>query len=318
MTKPRKHGLPPGRPSSRPRRIRDPYRKLLSVLDGQAPLIVGHLASTDQRRGANLLRLTTNYPWALPGLELYFRHVRALSSAIDKGDRPEAAGLVLRILDDTEISVEAILGGSPALVSDSCRDIMEIEFLLYEFAASGSAIGEWASLPEHIRNQRFGFSAMRKKEEKRRRIADGLVLPDKFEYMAHCEQLHPTASGGLFGSKGNGHMSAEQSIEFGVTEVYRHSERALHATYRYLASLDDLSLDVPEAARSLDGYYDALMMAYPPLPSDGSGDDAYPYGRRPSDVKAFFAAIPPRRPKTRLMLADLPWNSTDEPTGTDV
>ncbi len=146
--------------------------------------------------------------------------------------------LVERVHLDACRGLEASLAGDYPTVNDVGRDLMEIEALLRDFLRDPSQVQKWAqSADDHAAAGAFSFGRI----IDRLRASEGLdqdyVLPDKHEYMAHSESLHPTPRGQGPGAWGIQDRRVQLDRDLG--EVLTHLGRTLDATIQ-LADATDL------------------------------------------------------------------------------
>jgi hypothetical protein len=120
----------------------------------------------------------------------------------------EIAFLVERAKGNTEAGLEAMLSGRHSQSTDTMRDQMEIEFLLYDFAFHPAHMQEWLTCDREKRMEKFGPAKVRRRVAARMYPKEQVDLPDEHEYMAHSEGLHVTTfqnpSGGKTYVKGGG------------------------------------------------------------------------------------------------------------------
>lgn len=108
-------------------------------------------------------------------------------------DLPAEVAQLARYAKRTAFSgVEAALSGDGDSASNQARLLMEVEFLLRDFAASPERVERWAGVTPFERSKQFSFAAMRKRLERERGITDGYTLPDRAEYQAHSATAHPS------------------------------------------------------------------------------------------------------------------------------
>ena len=72
--------------------------------------------------------------------------------------------------------------------------LMEIDFLLRDFAATPIGIDDWATAEDFQRQRRFGFGQLRTREERRRGMPDDVVLPERDQWATHSVHSHPLPS----------------------------------------------------------------------------------------------------------------------------
>lgn len=75
--------------------------------------------------------------------------------------------------------------------TEKSRLLLEVQFLLDDFAADPRLLEEWASAEPHRRNQRFGFTKLRERREAREGTPGGMVLAERDHYRTHSIRSHP-------------------------------------------------------------------------------------------------------------------------------
>lgn len=115
--------------------------------------------------------------------------------------------------------------GRQAQVSDSMRDVMEIEFLLRDFVGRPDNIGVWTSADAKTLRNKFS------PKEIRRRVANdlfpgkGFNLPDADEYAVHSAVLHPTPKPSPRPDKQRDSSMHDGKTLMGAGEVLEHAHR---------------------------------------------------------------------------------------------
>ncbi|MCW2855451.1 MAG: hypothetical protein JWR52_1066 [Marmoricola sp.] len=128
----------------------------------------------------------------LSGLWLVLNQVRGgLLWCAAVASHNEVAGLLQSAAWKLDDGVRSILGAPPPRVVDEARFLMEIEFLLRDFALDPRRIDEWTSLDLWERNNKYGFGKSRRRVETALGLPDGQSLPDKVEYSIHSAEVHP-------------------------------------------------------------------------------------------------------------------------------
>lgn len=146
--------------------------------------------------------------------------------------------LVERVHLDAFRGLEAALAGDYPTVNDVGRDLMEIEALLRDFLREPSQVQKWAqSADDHATAGAFSFGRIMDRLRASEGLDQDYVLPDKHEYMAHSESLHPTPRG-----QGPGAWGVQERrvrLDHDLGEVLTHLGRTLSATIQ-LADATDL------------------------------------------------------------------------------
>jgi hypothetical protein len=104
----------------------------------------------------------------------------------------ELADLIDQAKDHCARGLEAALAGDELLATITGRLLMEIEFLIMDFAFDPARVVEWTDSEPHVRAKRFSFAETRKRLEKAKDIPAGYSLPDRAEYQSHSLGAHPS------------------------------------------------------------------------------------------------------------------------------
>lgn len=85
--------------------------------------------------------------------------------------------------------VDRILS-SPELAEEA-RKLLELEFLLLDFAYNPSSLDEWANAEDWNRQSKFGFGELRRREEKRQGLNETMVVAARDYWVTHSVNSHP-------------------------------------------------------------------------------------------------------------------------------
>lgn len=205
------------------------YGTVLAAL-GQTPSrVAAELVRVEKVRGRHLFIIVTEMNWALQAYEDVVRHLDDLQ-ALDGLDE-HVAGLIGRCREDVMLSVDAVVAGDLARVTDLGRDLMEIEFLIRDFISYPDNLREWAEASEGKRNDKFGFARLAARQEKERGLPHGHLLPERREYKAHSASTHPAPAGRPEPFAGD----PQNFIVNAVTEILiHHTQRVVIALGIYL------------------------------------------------------------------------------------
>ncbi|MGW4848301.1 hypothetical protein [Nocardia brasiliensis] len=239
------------------------YSELLPNLKESRPLLAQALILAEQRRSERLERLLEGA--RLRGLEQLFTYLQAAEKAY--AELPAIAGvafLVERVRADFQTALEATLSGYQGVAADAMRDVMEIECLLLDFAASPGNAQEWLAGDENLRRKKYWPVKVRE------RLQDRGVEPfasDDFEpidYKAHSESLHVTPRQSGVAPRGPDPVDDPVPFygDFGFIEMFEHGVRALRA----IEVLRVLAMDMNP---------DKLSDDYEPLTPRDEFDDAH-------------------------------------------
>ncbi len=164
------------------------YADLLATLESSDPL-AGELSERDARRTLHLFDLLTNLRPFFGGLSQLYGALLWL--ARQPGVDDDVAHLLREAAQQVVSGMEALLAEPDPRVLDEARHLMEIEFLFFEFTRTPDRLDVWRAMSEPERTQRFGFDALRRREERAQGIPADQVLFDQEEYRMHGSALHP-------------------------------------------------------------------------------------------------------------------------------
>ncbi|MGW2214621.1 hypothetical protein ACWCSD_06520 [Nonomuraea sp. NPDC001684] len=128
--------------------------------------------------------------------------------------------LIDRCTADFETAIEATLSGYWAVAFDAMRDILEIQFLLMDFALTPAHADEWLSAEDRILKRKFSPVAVRR----RLKAADvGNLEEDgaSIDYKGHSMGLHVRPNNMLVPTKG---LSSLHPLhrDIGFWEIFEH------------------------------------------------------------------------------------------------
>lgn len=153
-----------------------------------APIAALALATADARRRQNLKRLAGDIRFA--GINELLVRLSGIGKAFS--ETPELSRItfmVQRAHADFMTALEATLSGYFSVASDAMRDVLEIHYLLMDFAINPDHVEEWLTIDEKGRMKDFSPAAVR-----RRLQAAGVVnFGDKavsMDYKGHSMALH--------------------------------------------------------------------------------------------------------------------------------
>ena len=170
------------------------YAELLATVGSTPGGSLGEqLSGREERRGLRLFQLLTQMRPLFEGLSqlraglLWLGRRPGVDDDIDSLLR-EAAQQILS-------GTESMLARDEPRVLDEPRHLMEIEFLLRDFARTPRRLDVWRQLSDDERTGQFGFRALRQREEKALGFVGRHVLFDEEEYRFHSLSLHPRPLG---------------------------------------------------------------------------------------------------------------------------
>jgi hypothetical protein len=194
----------------------------------------------------------------LAGLEQLLAYLQAVRDAYLADDHlAKLAFLITRAIADFETALEATLSGYQGVAADAMRDVMEIEYLLLDFAAHPEHADEWLTCDRPTRLRKFSPATIRD-----RLIAAGLPpFSDEgwepLDYRAHSESLHVTPYNPVIGARGI-EARADESLlsDAGFMEIFEHAWRLLQAVepLRMIRQGEPLEF---EPLTPMDDFFDA-------------------------------------------------------------
>lgn len=206
------------------------YSKLLATLEQSRPLLARALALAEQRRSQRLASLLDGM--RLRGLEQLFTYLDAAGKAY--ADLPAIAGvafLVERVKADFQTALEATLSGYQGVAADAMRDVMEIEYLLLDFAADGGSANEWLIADESLRRSKYRPVRVRERLQQRGIEPFGNDDFEPLDYKAHSESLHVNPGPSATATRGPDPLVDPVPFygDFGFIEMFEHGNRILLA-----------------------------------------------------------------------------------------
>ncbi|WP_148273325.1 hypothetical protein [Stigmatella aurantiaca] len=225
-----------------------PYPDQLSALKETHPLCATVLSKAQENRTRRLASLAGGA--RLRGFEELLGRL-ASYEATYRGDTrlAKAALLIARTTAYFAVGLEASLSGIHSVVHDSMRGVMEIEFLLRDFAASPSHVEEWLTWSEKMRRDKFDPRVLRQRHADRlgKKAQD---LSEAVDYKAHSQmlhvtpRLHPLGSFGIADDASGSDLLGDAACFW---EMYEHARRVLWAAYHFAKALGpDVTLASPE------------------------------------------------------------------------
>jgi hypothetical protein len=201
------------------------------------------LQASSDLRASRLFFFMTQAPPFLRGVDAA---LVLLQRAATRVSAHEAAVILLgRAAADAELSLEALLSGNHSIVSDSARDLMEIEWLLRDFTLDTSRMPLWLAAEEPQRLREFSPSKIRRRLAQAQHGDSTLVLPDDQEYRVHSQELHPTPYSSQTGGKELFRQAESTALLMEAFEIVIHLYRCLGASY-------DLELALGTAEQAVD------------------------------------------------------------------
>jgi hypothetical protein len=151
--------------------------------------LVKELAARQERRSQHLFSLLTQFPEFLEGLSQLQEALKWLAS--ESGVDVEVAHLLLEAERRVVSGTEFLLSQADPRVLDEARYLMEVEFLLLDFARDPDRLDAWTRTPQLERSRRFDFDVLSRRHLEATEAEADRVLFDQEEYRMHGLTTHP-------------------------------------------------------------------------------------------------------------------------------
>jgi hypothetical protein len=220
----------------------DDYAVALSMLKETHPQLVQVLSGAHRNRA---LRLSAYARGArLAGAEELLQHLDAVESTFLGTEKlARVAFLIGRARDEFAISIDAALSGMHRVAHDAMRGVMEIEFLLRDFAAEPTHVDDWLACTPKRRYDQFRPAVLRQRHANRLGIPVADVA-EAVDYKAHSETLHVSPVPHPFAPSGID-SSSPSAGDACFWDMFEHARRLLIAIH-------NMALNVgPEIAKKL-------------------------------------------------------------------
>ena len=132
--------------------------------------------------------------------------------------------LVRRLIADFETALEATLSGYVGVATDAMRDVLEVEYLLFDFAIDPSHIDTWLAGSDF---NKFLPRVLRERLRKAGVAEFSSSVMENADYKAHSATLHVSPREAVIGQKGRASDSLEMDV--GFWEIFEHAKRVLLA-----------------------------------------------------------------------------------------
>ena len=233
------------------------YATLLGVPAG----VPRFLIEGNVLRGRRLFLLQTQLAPAVQAFGEIVGHSEELK--LHFGEHAELTGLVFlieRFGADVEVAVEALLAGRHGVLANTMRDVMEMEWLLRDFARDPSGIRKWLLSDDQLPRDYF------RPHKVRDRLASDLFpgkrveLPDAQEYAFHSKSLHVTPGSPQDWDNVLAKESDARALLFYSYEIIEHARRFFSSIYMLIRALgqDRSRLLDRELPASLDTWKRAM------------------------------------------------------------
>lgn len=175
----------------------------------------------------------------LVGLDELLQGLRSCKEiAKDTPNLMSISRLFERAIADFEMAIEATFSGMNSVVFDAMRDVMEIEYLLADFAAAPENIQDWASANFKTLKSKYGPNTLRQRRARRLGIPVD-DLPTATDYRGHSTFLHVNPWINPFGGKGILAGRSSHLREPCFWEMYRHGGDVLATMIELISENSD-------------------------------------------------------------------------------
>lgn len=165
------------------------YEALLTQMSHRWGPVGEALQAAHTRRRRHLTEMTPDHDTLLRALGQLADSLRWFAESPDL--HPEIAHLIECAVHDLQQGVESVFSDADPRVLDESRHLMEVELLFRTFAREPGELQAWIDIESHRRNAKFGFGRLLDREARARDVREGYSLPDRREYSAHSEVVHP-------------------------------------------------------------------------------------------------------------------------------
>ncbi|MFZ0246621.1 hypothetical protein [Candidatus Binatus sp.] len=152
--------------SDKTARNRNSYQRLISTIHKTHPLVHHVLFAADVLRTKRLESYREGV--LLSGLDALLNFLVAARSSFEKHAKLRKIGFLLdRAKADFETALDATLAGFNSVASESMRDVMEIQFLVRDFAAEPENLEEWLNADRELLYKKYRPVLLRSRYKKR-------------------------------------------------------------------------------------------------------------------------------------------------------
>jgi hypothetical protein len=215
----------------------------------------------------NALSERIPFPY-LKGLEETFQYLDTIFLAFENHPMlTRIAFLVKRARGDFEIAFHSTLISMNSVVMDQMRDIMEIEYLIYDFIRDINQIDSWLKCTSKERSVKFSPAKLRERHAQQLKISPK-SMHDYHNYKLHSEMLHTTPLRVFddFSPKGFAQVSDLEGAEFGFWEIFEHARRLVFALHDLGQAVVGTAWVIPNPQTELpnlrDSYYRSQAVLY--------------------------------------------------------
>jgi len=193
----------------------------------------------------------------LKGCDELLNHLTAVELTFRADSQlKDIAFLIARARGDFETALETTLAGLHAVVFDSMRDVMEIEFLLRDFVDNPGHMNEWLTVSDRKRREKFDPAMLRKRFAERQGSKPEDMIEAK-DYKAHSQYLHVTPYSNPFGSPGFVDDSHPGILGAYFWELLEHGRRLIFVIFRLQNNIETFQALSEQNGPNLPLFHDA-------------------------------------------------------------
>ena len=188
------------------------------------PLLAAVLARSNQTRASSLASYQGGARFR--GIEESLDHIDVVRAIVQQiPDLTSIGFLIDRARADVEVGVEAALAGYPSVTSDAMRDLMEIEFLIWDLSLDKERIPAWLNADDKSLRRDYAPAAVRTRLKKHGAWNVG-SKGESLDYQAHSAGLHVTPRDVVFK---HGFESDDLMRDAAFWELFEHLRRLFEA-----------------------------------------------------------------------------------------
>ncbi len=220
------------------------YDELLTQLAVTQPRVAKALTAAHDNRRRNLAAYASGA--RLAGLNELLIHLDLVRQSLaDHGLDYKVGFLLNRAAADFETAVEAALAGYVGVAHDAMRDIMEIEFLLRDFAAAPDYLDRWLTSSDAERRTFFSANQLRQRHAGRLGVTVE-KLPEHTDYKGHSVVLHVTPARTPFHAKGLSSSEVPFGVDMAFWDIFQHAHRLLFTIHDLLLTEQFAAVENPD------------------------------------------------------------------------
>lgn len=210
------------------------YPELLQKLKATHPAVADTLLAAYQNRVDHLNAYRNGVRFA--GIEEWLQYLDGLRESLERtATVPKIAFLYERVRSDYVTALEATLSGYPSVTHDAMRDVMEVEFLVRDFAADFPRLAQWLAADKRDLQRNFQPVHLRERHAQRLGV-EARQLPEAADYAGHSGVLHVNPHTPDLFRKGLVDAADTFRIDMCFWEMFQHARRLAFATFDLLST----------------------------------------------------------------------------------